>query len=605
MIAEEIKVIPSTDGMPSNLPAIFRIILQLLAENPTQANIIRLVNDKTADIEKMKEAFQTILENSPESSEFKVDVVPSSWLSSKGSKSKDAALLVLRDITTCSKNDLLNLVSEGSFLLSFAEPRNETPVLKTTESVGLGLVLKKLPSSDRVAILLRKKRFIKKTSVLEIIDDQDWINQIRSKLNSKDCDRLILAIKTKNCTKLCENLETLQKEADGSKIRIVDIQDPKAPGFSLQEPFYQAQLDLDLKLNVLLPGKIWGTYRSFPISSNLRQVSNWEACQLNPCDLDSISWAEGSSEVGKTIKVEYSAVNRRDILIATGESVSEDSGKERLNMKSFGLEYSGIDPKGTRVMGISASGTLSNFTSPDVDYTWTIPENWSLEDAATVPLAYTIANMGLHVKGELKKKESVLVYNGSCAFGQAAINLALKEESKVFTMYANESEKKFLRTRYPNIPESNIINTTSIFADQILKVTKGKGVDVVIFNGNDLKKIEACLKCVENNARVIVLGDLPGALSESVGMEIFLREASLFSVIPKKVMDAEPATRKKLAQLVKNGMASGVVKPLSRKVYSREMLKTAFVDGAIKKNCGKVKEMIITLEVIKVYNLLL
>ncbi|XP_033218585.1 fatty acid synthase-like [Belonocnema kinseyi] len=588
VIAEEIKMIRSTDSMAFNLPAIFRIILQLLAENSSKANIIRLVNDETADIEKIKESFQTILENTPESSKFKVDVVPTSWLSTNGSKSKDAALLVLRDIRLCNKNDLSSLVSDGSFLLSFAEPRNETSVLKTTESAGLGLVLKKLPSSDRVAILLRRKRLIKKTSVLEIIDEQDWTNQIRSKLNSKDCDRLILAIRTNNCAKLYENLEILQKEADGSKIRIVHIQDPEAPRLSLLEPLYQAQLELDLKLNVLLPGKIWGTYRSFPISSNLRQVSNWKASQLHPSDLDSISWVKESSEVEKAIKVEYSAVNRPDILIATGESNSENSGKERLKINSFGLEYSGIDPKGTRVMGISAGGTLSNFTSTDADYIWTIPENWSLEDAATVPLAYTIANISLHMKGELKKKESVLIYNGSCAFGQAAINLALKEESRVFTMYVNESEKKLLRSRYPNIPESNIINITSIFADQILKLTEGKGVDVVVYNGNDLKKIEACLTCVKNNARIIVLGDLPGAFSESVGMEIFLREAAIFSVIPKKVMDAEPATRKKLAQLVKNGVASGVVKPLPRNVYSREMLKNAFVDGAIKKNYGKM-----------------
>ena len=602
VMAEEIKVVPSTDGTTSNLPEIFKIILQLLVENPTEANIIRLVNDETKDIEKIKEAFQTILEDTPETSKFKVDVVPTSWLSSNGSKSKDSALLVLRNITKCSKNDLSNLILDGSFLLTFTELRNEASVLKTTKSVGLGLVLKKLPSSDRVAILLRKKRLITKTSVLDIVDDQDWTKQIRSKLNSKECDRLILAIRTKEYTNLCENLGILQKEANGNKIRIVDIQDPNAPGISLQEPLYQTQLDLDLKLNVLLPGKVWGTYRSFPISSNLRQVSNWKASQLNPCDLDSISWVEGSPEVGKTIKVEYSAVNRPDVLIATGKSASEDSGKERLKLKSFGLEYSGIDPKGNRVMGISSSGTLSNFTSTDTDYTWSIPENWTLEDAATVPLTYTVAYMALHVKGELQKKESVLVYDGNCPFGQAAINLALKEDSEIFTTCANESEKKSLRTRYPNIKESNIINTSSNFADQILRVTKGKGVDLVIYNGNDLRKTETCFTCIKNNARIIVLGDLQEAFSESVGMEIFLREIALFSVIPKKVMDAEPSTRKKLAQLVKNGVASGVVKPLSRNVYTREMLKNAFVDGALTKNCGKVRKMISILGIIKINN---
>ena len=597
VISEEIKVVPNIDETTLNLREIFKIILQLLAENPSQANLIRLVNDESADVIKIKEAFQTILEDTPETSNYKIDVVPSSCVSTNGSKSKDAALLVLRDIIKCNKNDLSNLIVEGSFLLTFIEPSNEKVVLKAADSAGLGLVLKKLASSDRVAILFRKKRIIKKTSVLEINNDQDWTSQIREKINSKDCERLILFIRTDNCATLCENLQVLRKELNGKKIRIVDIQDPKAPELFLEDPFYQDQINLDLNLNVLLPGKVWGTYRRFSITSKLHQVNNWKASQLNTYDLDTISWVEGPShEADKTVRVEYSAINQPDILIATGKATTEYYGKDRLQTQSFGLEYSGVDAKGNRLMGISASGTLSNSTLPDSDYTWSVPDNWSLEDASTVPLAYTVAYMALHIKGNIQNKESVLVYDSGCAFGQAAINLALRKECEVFTTYANENQKKFLKNGYPNISESHLISSTTKFADKILKTTKGKGVDVIIYNGNDLRNIEYCMSCVENNARVVILGDLQGALSKSVGMGIFLRQVALLAVIPQKVIDAEPSTRRTLAQLVKNGVASGVVKPLFRNVYSREMLKNAFIDEALKKNCGKVRNFEIILK---------
>lgn len=54
------------------------------------------------------------------------------------------------------------------------------------------------------------------------------------------------------------------------------------------------------------------------------------------------------------------------------------------------MEFSGIDKKGNRCMGLRPYGCLSTMIeiSKDDFFFHEIPKNWSLEDATTVPLAY-------------------------------------------------------------------------------------------------------------------------------------------------------------------------------------------------------------------------
>ena len=44
--------------------------------------------------------------------------------------------------------------------------------------------------------------------------------------------------------------------------------------------------------------------------------------------------------------------------------------------------------KGKRVMGMVNAGALSTLIYGDIDLMWDIPDGWSFEDAATVPVVY-------------------------------------------------------------------------------------------------------------------------------------------------------------------------------------------------------------------------
>lgn len=51
-----------------------------------------------------------------------------------------------------------------------------------------------------------------------------------------------------------------------------------------------------------------------------------------------------------------------------------------------------------RVMGIVPEGTARSHVIAQPECMWPVPSHWSLEDAATVPLAYAYAYYCLHIK---------------------------------------------------------------------------------------------------------------------------------------------------------------------------------------------------------------
>jgi fatty acid synthase, animal type len=52
------------------------------------------------------------------------------------------------------------------------------------------------------------------------------------------------------------------------------------------------------------------------------------------------------------------------------------------------LEFSGRHASGHRVMGIVPARSLATTVLADHSFLWEVPANWSLEDAATVPVVY-------------------------------------------------------------------------------------------------------------------------------------------------------------------------------------------------------------------------
>ncbi|XP_017797115.1 PREDICTED: fatty acid synthase-like, partial [Habropoda laboriosa] len=69
---------------------------------------------------------------------------------------------------------------------------------------------------------------------------------------------------------------------------------------------------------------------------------------------------------------------------------------------------SGRDSKGQRIMAMVPARGLATTVVADRGFMWEVPDKWSLEEAATVPVAYATSYYALCVRGGLKPGDSVL-----------------------------------------------------------------------------------------------------------------------------------------------------------------------------------------------------
>uniref|UniRef100_A0A7R9FHM4 oleoyl-[acyl-carrier-protein] hydrolase n=1 Tax=Timema tahoe TaxID=61484 RepID=A0A7R9FHM4_9NEOP len=131
---------------------------------------------------------------------------------------------------------------------------------------------------------------------------------------------------------------------------------------------------------------------------------------------------------------------------------SEDMDQDDDGINDVGhLEISGVTDDGRRVMSVVQNNEDISQKYLDTYLTWDIPDSWSLEDAATVPLAYATAYHCLIQTALLKSEETVLIHAGHTPVGQAAIAFALHIGSVVFTTVTEIIHKEFLMKRFPQV----------------------------------------------------------------------------------------------------------------------------------------------------------
>lgn len=99
----------------------------------------------------------------------------------------------------------------------------------------------------------------------------------------------------------------------------------------------------------------------------------------------------------------------------------------------LGLEYSGRSKYGERIAGTCRSRGIATATEVNPDLYFVVPDEWSLEDAATVPVVYATCYYALIVRACLQPGESILIHSGTGGIGQAAIHLASSMNCEIYT----------------------------------------------------------------------------------------------------------------------------------------------------------------------------
>lgn len=224
----------------------------------------------------------------------------------------------------------------------------------------------------------------------------------------------------------------------------------------------------------------------------------------------------------------------------------------------------------------------------DKDLCWYVPDQWTLEDAATVPCAYSTCYYGLYVKTKMNKGDKILIHSGTGAVGQAAIHLALHEGCEVFTTVGTPEKRQFIRKTFPSIPEDHIGNSRDTsFEQMIFRQTKGRGVDIVL-NSLAEEKLQASIRCLAKGGRFLEIGKFDFIANNMLDLPIFSKGITFYSVMLDNLFSSTEEHRMVLNKILAEGLISGAIKPISRKVFQRDEIESAFRYMAAGKHIGKV-----------------
>lgn len=201
------------------------------------------------------------------------------------------------------------------------------------------------------------------------------------------------------------------------------------------------------------------------------------------------------------IQVRATGINFRDVLIAMdqypepgslGAECSGDIVAIGSNVEKFNI--------GDRVMAIVENG-FSSHVAVDQALAHIIPRGVSFSQAATLSVAFVTAAHSLLSLAKLKKGERVLIHNATGGVGMAALQIATEKGANIFASASKNKQGDLRQMGITQVFDSR----NPDFAEAILNVTCGAGVDVVL-NALPGELQLASLKSLSSTGRFIDIG---------------------------------------------------------------------------------------------------
>ncbi|KAI1128026.1 putative polyketide synthase [Nemania abortiva] len=206
------------------------------------------------------------------------------------------------------------------------------------------------------------------------------------------------------------------------------------------------------------------------------------------------------------VKIEAAGVSHRDLSLILGSIPWASPGFDGVGR---------VVKKGSQVTTLR-DGDVVFFLAPDGGAfstykkmpSWQaakVADGMTIQDAASLPLAYSVAVLALFHNGRLAKNDTVLIHSAAGAVGQACVVLAQHVGARIFATAGTEEKREFLHATF-GIPGNQIFSSREAgFRDKIITATRGRGVDVIVNSLSGERLVETWALCAKFG-RFIELG---------------------------------------------------------------------------------------------------
>lgn len=271
------------------------------------------------------------------------------------------------------------------------------------------------------------------------------------------------------------------------------------------------------------------------------------------------------------ISVEASGLNFKDVLNALGQYPGDPGplGSEcagRVVAVGAGVHH--VSPFDA-VMAI-AGGAFASHVIARSELVRRRPAGVTAEEGATFPIAFLTAAFCLDHVARLSSGETVLVHAAAGGVGLAAVQIARRAGARIIATAGTPTKRAMLR----GLGIEHVFDSRSpAFASDVLRVTQGRGVNVVL-NSLGGQLVDASFQAIADGGRFIEIGKRGIKSPEWVSA---LGRQIRYDVIDwGETAQREPLLIGRLFEQLTTDLAEGRLTPLPRHAYSTERIAQAF-----------------------------
>lgn len=295
------------------------------------------------------------------------------------------------------------------------------------------------------------------------------------------------------------------------------------------------------------------------------------------------------------VKIKCFGLNRMDLLQREGHYPVPPQAPKTLGVEfsgtieSFGSDAEKGFKKGDEVFGLAYGGAYAEYIAVSTHMLMHKPKELSWEQAAGVPETWITATQAMYLVGEFAPGKSILWHAGASSVSIAGIQLSKADKASAIYVTAGSQEKVDFCVKELGATAGFNYHTQD-WAKEILKVTDGKGVDIIIdfvgatyFQGN--------LDVAARDGHIVTLAALGGTkLPEGVDISAFVRKRIRFegSSLRSRDEDYQGKLRNTLADHALPKMREGSFQVLVEKVFPWEQIVEAHQLMESNKTKGKI-----------------
>ena len=290
------------------------------------------------------------------------------------------------------------------------------------------------------------------------------------------------------------------------------------------------------------------------------------------------------------IEVKAAGVNFMDVMRALALVPSPAGGRIWPGAECVGqlvVFGEGVDVQGARrgddVIAI-APGSFASFATTSSALVARKPDHLSIEEAATIPVAFLTAYYALSHAARVRTGERVLIHAAAGGVGLAAIQIARGKGAEIFATAGSPEKRRYLHS----LGIEHVFDSRSLaFGEEVMARTRGEGIDVVL---NSLSGVfaDASLSLLRRGGRFLEIGKRDIHENRPLHLRPFEKNLAFFAIDLQQMCAERPAFVGAMLRRLVRRFEDRTLSPLPVQVFAMPDAGAALRFMAQAKHTGKI-----------------